>query len=71
MHGEADVVADPVRSAELFPRIGSKDKTLELVSGAFHEIFNEPPPDRKRLIGRTVSWLDAHLALQAGAQASG
>ncbi|MEO6955008.1 MAG: lysophospholipase [Polyangia bacterium] len=60
LHGEADVVADPARSAEIFPRLGSEDKTLALVTGAFHEIFNEPPVDRRRIMARVVSWLDAH-----------
>ena len=60
LHGEADQVADPVRSAEVFPRLGSADKTLELVSGAYHEIFNEPPADRRRIMARVVAWLDAH-----------
>ena len=62
MHGEADIVADPVRSAELFPRLGSEDKTLALVTGAYHEIFNEPPDDRRRIMARVVSWLDEHRA---------
>jgi alpha-beta hydrolase superfamily lysophospholipase len=71
MHGEGDTVADPVRSAEVFPRFGSTDKTLELISGAYHEIFNEPPADRRRIMERVVKWLDAHLHVQAtGAAAS-
>jgi alpha-beta hydrolase superfamily lysophospholipase len=61
MHGDKDVVADPARSAEVFPRLGSHDKTLELVPGAFHEIYNEPPDVRKRLMARTAEWLGAHL----------
>jgi alpha-beta hydrolase superfamily lysophospholipase len=60
MHGEADAAADPARSAEIFPRLGSSDKKLELITGAYHEIFNEPPADRKRHIGRVVSWLTEH-----------
>lgn len=71
MHGEKDVVADPAASAEVFPRLGSADKTLELVTGAFHEIFNEPPADRRKIIDRAISWLGAHLPVQSGARASG
>jgi alpha-beta hydrolase superfamily lysophospholipase len=62
MHGEADGVADPARSAEIFPRLGSSDKTLELVPGAFHEIYNEPPADRVRITTRSIEWLNQHLA---------
>lgn len=61
MHGEADVIADPQASASLFPRLGSRDKTLELVAGAYHEIFNDPPAERRAVIARTISWLDAHM----------
>lgn len=61
MHGEADAVADPVRTAEVFPRLGSTDKTLELLTGAYHEIFNEAPADRKRIVSRTIEWLNAHV----------
>jgi len=62
LHGEADVVADPARSAELFPRLGSSDKTLELITGAYHEIFNDPPAERAKIMARVVSWLDQHIA---------
>jgi acylglycerol lipase len=70
MHGEADVVTDPVASAEIFPRFGSPDKTLELLASAFHEIFNEPPDDRRRIIGRTIEWLQAHTGAQPASRAS-
>jgi alpha-beta hydrolase superfamily lysophospholipase len=62
MHGEADRVADASRSAEIFPRLGSTDKTLELITGAYHEIYNEPPAERARIVARTIEWLTAHLA---------
>ncbi len=67
MHGEADAAADPARSAEIFPRFGATDKTLELISGAYHEIFNELPDDRKRHIARAIAWLDAHIRANTAA----
>lgn len=61
LHGERDVIADPQASAALFPRLASKDKTLELVQGAFHEIFNEPPTERKAVFQRVTGWITSHL----------
>ncbi len=70
IHGEADIVADPVGSAEIFPRLGSSDKTLELLAGAYHEIFSEPPADRGKVFARVIAWLEAHTGAQPGVQAS-
>lgn len=61
LHGEADVIADPQASATLFPRLGSRDKTLALITGAYHEIFNEPPAERKAVYARVAEWLAAHM----------
>ena len=61
LHGEADVIADPQASATLFPRLGSHDKTLGLITGAYHEIFNEPPAERRAVYARVTDWLTAHM----------
>ena len=54
-----DAVTDGKRSALLYERIGSKDKTLRLYEGLMHEIFNEP--ERERVLADMESWLEAHL----------
>ena len=41
MHGSADRLSDPSSSRMLFEHISSKDKTLKLYEGFYHEIFNE------------------------------
>ena len=40
-------------------RAGSKDKTLKLYDGLFHEIFNEP--ERDDVLNDVVTWLDKHV----------
>jgi len=41
-------------------RAGSEDKTLEVYDGLFHEVLNELPADRERVLSDVVAWLDAH-----------
>ncbi len=56
MHGTGDQLTSPEGSEELFARAGSKDKTLKLYEGLYHEILNEP--ERGEVIADIVAWLD-------------
>lgn len=58
MHGTLDRLAPPAGSKLVAERSGSKDKTLKLYDGLFHEIFNEPEQDA--VLDDVVAWLDAH-----------
>jgi len=46
---------------ELFEMIGAKDKTFKLYEGLKHEVYNELPVDRVRVLADLKSWLDAHV----------
>ncbi len=59
MHGTADRLADPEASKQLYSRANSKDKTLKLYEGFYHEILNDP--EKARVMDDMVKWLDAHL----------
>ena len=59
MHGAADQLSDPTGSKLLYERAGSKDKTLKLYEGFYHEIFNEP--EHKRVMADVEAWLTKHL----------
>ncbi len=60
MHGSEDRLA-PVEGSRMVNRLaGSADKTLKVYDGLRHEIFNERPADRERVIGDLLAWLDAH-----------
>lgn len=59
LHGEADVITASSGSADLHKLASSADKTLKLYPGFFHELHNEPEPDRKRVFGDVLAWLDA------------
>lgn len=58
MHGTADRLADPEGSKQIYARASSKDKTLKLYEGFYHEIFNEP--EKERVFRDIVKWLNTH-----------
>ena len=57
MHGSADRLSDPSGSQLLYERVSSKDKTLKLYDGFYHEILNEP--GHKQVLGDIEGWLTA------------
>jgi acylglycerol lipase len=59
-HGKEDKIALPAGSSEAFDRVSSKDKTLKLFDGLYHETMNELPKDRAIVLKELVSWLDKH-----------
>lgn len=46
---------------ELFGRIGAKDKTFRLYEGLRHEVYNELPDDRARVLADLRTWIDSHV----------
>jgi acylglycerol lipase len=58
MHGTADRLTSPDCSRTIHERAGSLDKTLELYDGYYHELINEPHPERERVLARIASWLE-------------
>ncbi len=57
MHGAADTMAAPSGAETFVAKIASTDKTLKLLPGLYHEIFNEPEgPD---IIREYADWLEA------------
>ncbi|MDC3724267.1 MULTISPECIES: alpha/beta hydrolase [unclassified Rhodococcus (in: high G+C Gram-positive bacteria)] len=59
MHGTADALADPAGAQLIADRAGSKDLTLKLYDGLYHEVFNEPEKDR--VLDDLTAWLKARL----------
>ncbi|HQG30373.1 MAG TPA: lysophospholipase [Deltaproteobacteria bacterium] len=46
---------------ELFDALGSADKTFKRYIGLKHEVYNELPPDRAKVLADLHTWLDAHV----------
>ncbi len=60
-HGEADPLTDPGGTVAFFRNVGSSDCHLRLYPGLYHEIFNELPADRDRVLADMRDWLLSHL----------
>ncbi|MFC1943211.1 alpha/beta hydrolase [Chloroflexota bacterium] len=59
MHGTADRLSDPRGSEILYARVSSRDKTLNLYDGFYHEIFNEP--GHKEVFADMEAWLASRM----------
>ncbi len=59
MHGGSDKLTDVSGSEMLYARVSSKDKTLKIYAGLYHEILNEPEQDQVK--ADIINWLDTHL----------
>ena len=59
MHGSADQIVNPQGSHWLYEAAGSKDKTLHVYEGYYHEIFNEF--GREQVLADLADWLSNHL----------
>lgn len=59
LHGGADGLTSPEGSKMLNERAASRDKTLKIYDGFFHEIFNDP--GKEGVFADVIHWLDAHV----------
>jgi len=60
MHGTEDRLASVEATRRIFEQIGSDDKELEILSGYYHELFNEP--ERHEIFKRVTKWLGKRAA---------
>jgi alpha-beta hydrolase superfamily lysophospholipase len=58
VHGGADAICDVQGARDFHEALGSTDKELIVYDGLYHEVLNEP--ERDRVIGDIVAWLDRH-----------
>jgi acylglycerol lipase len=59
VQGSKDILVDPEGAQMLYDLVASKDKTIKIYEGFFHEVFNEP--EHKQVLGDVQDWLEAHL----------
>ncbi|CAN1251775.1 Caffeoylshikimate esterase [Linum perenne] len=67
-HGGEDVVCDPACVEELHRRASSKDKTLKIYPGMWHQMVGEEQDNVNLVFGDMISWLNARVqrAAEAG-----
>jgi alpha-beta hydrolase superfamily lysophospholipase len=61
LHGSDDAISPVASSHFVHDKVGSRDKTLKVYEGLWHEIFNEP--ERGDVINDVTGWMDQHLGL--------
>lgn len=59
-HGKEDQIALVQGTLEAFEKVNSKDKTMKIFDGLYHETMNELPKDRAIVFKELVSWIDKH-----------
>ncbi|EEC70515.1 hypothetical protein OsI_01618 [Oryza sativa Indica Group] len=71
VHGGEDTVCDPGCAEELHRRAGSKDKTLRVYPGMWHQLVGEPEENVDKVFGDVLDWLKSHAAAAAAARGEG
>ena len=59
LHGTADKVTKPSGSKEFYERAGSRDKTLKLYEGHFHDLLADI--GKEQVMADIQAWIGAHL----------
>lgn len=59
IQGSADKLVDPGAAQMLYNKASSKDKTIKMYEGLYHEVLNEP--ERGIVLADVEAWLQAHL----------
>jgi alpha-beta hydrolase superfamily lysophospholipase len=59
LHGSEDTAFSGQK--KLYETIGSPDKILKIYNGLRHEVYNELPADRAKVLSDLHTWLDAHI----------
>lgn len=59
VQGAEDSLVDPSGAQMLYDLASSKDKTLKIYDGLYHEVFNEP--ERDMVLKDVENWLEIHL----------
>lgn len=61
IHGKSDPIVDYRGSVQLLERASSRDKTIYLFEGLFHETMNETLEERQQVLEKMNSWIIEHL----------
>ncbi|XP_058101766.1 caffeoylshikimate esterase-like [Magnolia sinica] len=60
VHGGEDIVCDPACVEDLHRRAASKDKTLRVYPGMWHQLIGEPDENVELVFGEIIEWLLVH-----------
>lgn len=57
IHGSDDIICDPACVEDLHRRAASKDKTLKIYPGMWHQLIGEEDDDVELVFADVVEWL--------------
>lgn len=60
LQGGEDTLVDPSGAQMLYDTVSTKDKTLHVYDGLYHEVHNEP--EKARVLDDLATWLQTHTA---------
>ena len=60
--GDGDRIIDAQQTLSFLQRVEGRTLTVKTYPGFYHELINEPPADRARVLADIVTWLDAQVA---------
>ncbi len=63
VHGGGDVVCDPTCAEELYRRATSKDKTIKIYPGMWHQLVGEPKENVEQVFGDVLEWLKGRASV--------
>jgi len=61
VQGSDDKLVDPSGAQLLYNLVSSKDKTIKIYNGFYHEVFNEP--EHEQVLNDVKTWIEAHLCV--------
>jgi alpha-beta hydrolase superfamily lysophospholipase len=64
MHGTVDKATVPAGSQFFYEKAGSRDKTLKLYEGHYHDLFNDY--GKENVLADTTQWIRRHLPAPSG-----
>ncbi|KAK9071534.1 hypothetical protein SSX86_010103 [Deinandra increscens subsp. villosa] len=67
VHGGEDIVCDPECVKDLYLRAASKDKTMKIYPGMWHQLIGEADDDVEVVFGDVVEWLKARAVSRGDA----
>jgi len=59
LHGTRDKATKPAGSQLFYDTVGSRDKTLKLYEGHYHDLLNDI--DKQAVMSDITGWIDARL----------
>lgn len=59
MQGSEDKYVNPAGAQILYDKVGSKDKTIRIFDGMYHELFNEP--EHASVLEEVENWLSVRV----------